>query len=297
MKVSVIIPVRDESENIEELNKQLKSVLKPYEHEIIYIDDGSKDNTIAEVTKTGEKLIIFRRNFGKSAAMMAGFAEVTGDIVFTMDGDLQDDPKEIPRFIAKINEGYDLVVGWKKKRHDPISKTIPSKFFNWLTAKLTKVAVHDSNCGFKCFRKELIKELDIHGELHRYIPALAHMMGFKVTEIPVEHHPRLHGKSKYGISRLLKGFIDLLTVTFIMQYRFRPAHFFGVIGLGSLGVGGLFGAFTLYRFFTHGFVSAPAIMTALFIISGLIFILVGLLAEMLLLDNHKQYLIKEKKNG
>lgn len=295
MKLSIIIPVRDEQDSIKELYNQLVDVLSDYEHEIIFIDDGSKDGTLDELRcHTNAKTVVFRRNFGKSAAMMAGFKEATGDVIFTMDGDLQDDPAEIPNFLTKLDEGFDLVVGWKKVRRDPISKTVPSKFFNWLTTKLTGVRVHDSNCGFKCFRREVIDNLEIHGELHRYVPSIVHQMGFNVGEIPVEHHARKYGRSKYGLSRLIKGFLDLMTVTFIMQYRFRPAHLFGQFGLVSLSIGALAGLLTVYRFFTSGHVSAPAIMTALFTLTGVLFILHGLLAELVInKDSIKQYQVKE----
>lgn len=296
--ISIVVPVRDEEGSIDQLYSELTTTLRNRNYELIFVDDGSKDNTVAKLTDLGVKVIVFRRNFGKSAALMAGFKEAHGDLIFIMDGDLQDNPKEIDRFIDKIDEGWDLVVGWKKCRHDPISKTIPSKFFNWLTSKLTGVNIHDANCGFKCFRKEVIRDLEIHGEMHRYIPALVHMNGYKVTEIEVEHRARVHGKSKYGITRLVKGFLDLLTVRFTMIYTFRPAHFFGQLGLIFFVIGTLSALFTLYRLLIDGHVTAPAILTVLFMIMGTIFIISGLIAELIL--NHgniSQYNIKEIRNG
>lgn len=245
-KVSFVIPVYNEEATIHTLHGQitatlLKSNIENYE--ICFVDDGSTDNSWNEINtliqSEGSRTIglRFRRNFGKADALQAGFTEVSGDIIFTMDADLQDDPKEIPAFVAKLEEGYDLVSGWKQVRHDPISKTLPSKVFNGLARILSGVQLHDFNCGFKAYRKEVTESISLFGELHRFIPILAHAEGYKVGELSVQHHPREHGVSKYGGKRFLKGFLDLLTVTFTTRYLRRPAHIFGGGGIaaGSLG--------------------------------------------------------------
>ena len=297
MKLSLIIPVYNEQDNVLPLYNKLKAVLK-YDHELIFIDDGSKDNTyeiLKNIQKKDSKLKIikFRNNFGKSEALSKGFKQANGDIIITMDGDLQDDPEEIPRFIEKIKEGYDLVVGWKHKRQDPLSKTIPSKFFNFLIRILTGVKIHDSNCCFKAYRKEVVKNLKIYGELHRYIPSLVNWKGFKVTEIKVKHHKRLHGKSKYGFSRLLKGFLDLLTIKFLIKYSKRPLHFFGSIGIISFLLGTLISIYLLYEkyFLNINIGSRPMlILGVLLLIIGVQFICLGLLGEMILnmIPNHEE---------
>ncbi len=238
--ISVVIPVKDEQDNIKPLYEQLIPVLsKLDDYEIIYIDDGSIDETskrIKEINDINVHLIRFQRNFGKAAALSCGFSNSRGDIIITMDGDLQDDPKEIPRFLEML-EKYDVVSGWKFKRYDPISKTIPSKFFNWLSRKITGLNLHDSNCGFKAYRNYVVKDINLYGELHRYIPALAYWKGYNIGEIKVDHRPRIHGISKYGVGRLIKGFLDLITVKFLMNYINKPLHLFGSIGLISIFFG------------------------------------------------------------
>lgn len=304
MDISIIIPVYNEQDNIAELYAQLKKVLDPAgkSYEIIFVDDGSKDSTLKKIEELNKKdrkvkLIAFTRNFGKAYALMAGFRESKGNIVFTMDGDLQDDPKEIPRFIAEMNKGYDLVNGWKFKRHDPITKTLPSKFFNWITRKVTGVDVHDSNCGFKAYKRKVIQNIKIHGELHRYIPALASWKGYKVGEIKVEHHPRIHGKSKYGVERLMKGFLDLITIRFLTKYTRRPLHFFGPIGILSILLGVIAGAYLTWGWFMGiGIGNRPLLFLAiLLIVVGVQFISLGLLGEMIAnIDRKEDYVIKKK---
>ena len=298
MKLSIIIPVYNEQDNVLPLYNKLKSILK-YDHELIFIDDGSRDNTheiLRNIQKKDPKLKIikFRNNLGKSEALSKGFKHAKGDIIITMDGDLQDDPEEIPRFIEKIKEGYDLVVGWKYKRQDPLSKTIPSKFFNLLIRILTGVKIHDSNCCFKAYKKEVVKNLKIYGELHRYIPSLVHWKGFKVTEIKVKHHKRLHGKSKYGFSRLLKGFLDLLTIKFLIKYSKKPLHFFGSIGIISFLLGILISLYLVYEKYllNINIGSRPMlILGVLLLIIGVQFICLGLLGEMILnmIPNNEEY--------
>ncbi|MBW3003605.1 glycosyltransferase family 2 protein [Candidatus Woesearchaeota archaeon] len=293
MDISIIIPVYNEEKNLVALYNQIVAVLKRIRtsYEIIFIDDGSRDKTVQVLRKMKQKdpnikVIQHRKNFGKAVALQLGFNHCKGDFVFTMDGDLQDDPREFPRFLEKINKGYDLVSGWKFKRHDPLSKTIPSKFFNWLTAVVTGVKIHDSNCGFKCYRKEVVKNVEVYGELHRYIPALAHWKGYKVGEIKVRHHPRFRGKSKYGFSRLFKGFFDLMTVGFLGVYEKRPLHLFGVLGSMFLVIGVLLGAYIFYIKFVllqQIGVGRPLVtLTALAVIAGIQLISMGLIGELII---------------
>ncbi len=247
-RYSVVIPVRNEAADVTELARRVGARLDAVGggFELIFIDDGSTDGTWEKLLQIADpdrvRLIKFRRNFGKAAALMAGFEATRGEIVFTMDGDLQDDPDEIPKFLDKLAAGFDLVTGWKKTRRDPPAKVIPSRIFNYVVRKMTRLELHDMNCGFKCFRGDLARELRIYGELHRYIPALAADQGYRVAEVEVLHHPRLHGRSKYGMSRLFKGFVDLVTVLLTSQYRTRPAHGFGWAALIALGLSMLTGA-------------------------------------------------------
>ncbi len=229
------MPVHNEQDDVAELVRRLIEVLGP-DDEIVFVDDGSTDATWERLEKLHRpdrvQLVKLRANFGKAAALMAGFARTRGDLVFTMDGDLQDEPGEIPRFIAKLNEGFDLVSGWKKKRHDPCGKVISSFIFNVCARSLTRVNLHDMNCGFKCYRGELARRVRIYGELHRFIPALAACQGYRVGEIEVRHCARRHGRSKYGFSRSFKGFFDLITVLLLTRFADRPAHAFGFAALG-----------------------------------------------------------------
>lgn len=249
MKISFVIPVKNEQASLNELVASISSTVKAvpehHETEVILVDDGSDDGSWLLIKELSEKFgesvkgIKLRRNFGKSIALEAGFRAATGDVIFTMDGDLQDDPKEIPRFLEKLDEGYDLVSGWKFKRYDPLSKTLPSKLFNKVTSWATGVDLHDFNCGFKCYKREVIDRLNVYGELHRYIPVLAADLGFKVGEIEVEHHPRQHGVSKYGWERYLRGLVDLITVLATTRWLNKPGHLFGGIGVLFGFVGGL----------------------------------------------------------
>jgi dolichol-phosphate mannosyltransferase len=233
-RISIVIPVHNEQDDVAELTARLKQVLEG-SYEIIFVDDGSTDETWSRLVALHEperiRLLRFRRNFGKTPALMAGFALTRGDIVFTMDGDLQDDPREIPRFLAALDQGYDLVTGWKKTRHDPGHKVVASRLFNGVVRLTTGLSLHDINCGFKAYRGELARSLDIYGEQHRFIPVLAAARGYRVGEIEVEHHARLHGRSKYGFSRLFKGFVDLATVLLITRFAERPSHAFGLAAI------------------------------------------------------------------
>jgi glycosyltransferase involved in cell wall biosynthesis len=228
----------NEEESLPELSRQLETVLERIargRYEVIFIDDGSTDgsyNVIKDIHARNKrfKAVRFRTNHGKSAALAVAFEEASGDFVITMDADLQDDPHEIPALIAKLEEGYDLVSGWKRKRYDPWHKTMPSKLFNAVTSKMSGLKLHDFNCGLKAYRGEVTKTVQVYGEMHRYIPALAHWEGFRVTELPVQHKARQFGVSKFGMSRFLKGYLDLLTVMFTTRYIKRPLHFFGAVG-------------------------------------------------------------------
>lgn len=236
---SVVIPLLNEDESLPELSDKLNHELTQIcqdSWEVIFVDDGSTDNSFDVLKKLNQnnnkfKIIKFRKNYGKSAALQAGFNLAQGQYIATMDADLQDDPNELPHLLTKINEGYDLVSGWKKVRHDPkLTKNIPSKLFNWATSKISGVKLHDFNCGLKLYTQEVAKSLDVYGEMHRYLPALAFIDGFKVTELPVIHHKRKYGKTKFGLSRFVNGYLDLLTVAFTSKFFNRPLHFFGLIG-------------------------------------------------------------------
>jgi len=230
--LSIVIPVLNEEESLRELYRSIEEqVLRTgYDFEVIFIDDGSTDTSWSVIsdliTKTSGKVqgVRFRRNFGKARALSTGFEMAKGEIVFTMDADLQDDPKEIPHFIEKLRQGYDIVSGWKKVRNDPWHKVLPSRVFNKLLSTLVGVELHDHNCGFKCYRKEVVKSLNLYGEMHRMVPSLASINGFRSTEIVVQHHARQFGQSKYGVKRFARGFLDMLTVTFLKNYRERPLH-------------------------------------------------------------------------
>lgn len=242
--ISVVIPVLNEAPSLVPLHRQLSGVAESQylELQIIFVDDGSRDETwqvIEELAVQDSRVqgIRFRRNFGKAAALSAGFDVAKGETIVTMDADLQDDPAEIPNLLAKLEEGYDVVNGWKQDRHDPWDKTLPSKVFNFLVSHLTGVHLHDHNCGLKCFHREVIHEVRLYGELHRFVPVLAAARGFRVGEIPVHHRPRQFGKTKYGWSRIPKGLLDLLTVRFITHYNQRPQHWLGMGGLASFFLG------------------------------------------------------------
>jgi glycosyltransferase involved in cell wall biosynthesis len=238
--LSFVIPLLNEEGSLGALYEAVTQavVALPFEFEIIFIDDGSTDGSptvLQELYQQDSKhvrVIQFRRNFGKMAAMTAGFAQARGEIVITLDADLQDDPGELPKLLAKLDEGYDLVIAWRANRSDPISKRLPSKFANFMVSTLTSVEIHDVNCGFKVYRREVLQDLKLYGELHRYIPVLAHWKGYRIAEVPVTHHPRRFGRSKYGIGRLGRSYIDFLSVLFLTSYLKRPMQLFG--GLGSI---------------------------------------------------------------
>ena len=239
MDISIIIPLFNEEESLPELCSWIGKVMNKnnYSYEVLFIDDGSKDiswSVIENISSKNSNIkgIKFRRNYGKSAALNIGFQKAVGNVVITMDADLQDSPDEIPALYDKImKEGYDLVSGWKQKRYDPLSKTIPTKLFNWAARKASGIYLHDFNCGLKSYKNNVVKSVEVHGEMHRYIPVLAKWAGFeKITEQVVEHQSRKYGETKFGLERFVNGFLDLLTITFVTRFGKKPMHFFGVVG-------------------------------------------------------------------
>ncbi|MGZ3664370.1 MAG: glycosyltransferase family 2 protein [Ktedonobacterales bacterium] len=292
--ISVVVPVYNEEESARPLYEALTAQLQQLgqSYEIIFVDDGSRDGSFTVLRALYEqdphvRVVQFRRNFGKTPALVAGFTNARGDVIFTMDADLQDDPAEIPLFLNKLAEGYDLVSGWKYPRHDPITKTLPSFFFNRMVSSSTGVKLHDINCGFKAYRHEVLEDIKLYGELHRFIPVLAHQRGFRVTEVKVRHHKRKFGKSKFGARRFLRGFLDLLMVLFLMSFLRTPLRLFGTIGV-LLTLAGL--AVDLYvvgdRFLPFGsgepLHNRPLLLVGIMLmIFGVSFILTGLQSEMI----------------
>jgi len=299
MDISIIIPLYNEEESLPELHKWIQRVVNKerFSYEIIFVDDGSNDNSWQVIENLAQKDkhvkgLKFRRNYGKSAALFSGFEKAQGNVVITMDADLQDSPDEIPGLFHMIkNEGYDLVSGWKKKRHDPLSKTIPSKFFNYFTRLVSHIKLHDFNCGLKAYRNEVIKSIEVYGEMHRYIPVLAKQAGFnKIGEKIVQHHPRQYGISKFGFERFINGFLDLLSVIFITRFGKKPMHFFGIWGTLMFLLGGVVTLWLigekLYRVFYHlqgrEITDQPLFYIALvLIIIGVQLFLAGFLGELI----------------
>jgi glycosyltransferase involved in cell wall biosynthesis len=296
-EISVVVPLYNEADSLTELHAALEAALRPHAArcEMIFVDDGSTDGSFSRLADLREadervKVIRLRRNQGKAAALAAGFREAQGAIIVTLDADLQDDPKEIPRFLQKLEEGYDLVSGWKAIRNDPRSRRLLSAVFNRVTSALTGVKLHDLNCGFKAYRRAVTEELRLYGELHRFIPALASWRGFRIGEIEVEHHPRRYGRSKYGPERIPRGFFDLLTVLMLTRYTTRPLHLFGFLGLilgltgfgivAYLSVGWLFGRWIAGR--------PLLILGTLMAIAGVQLVSFGLLAEMIVYASNRE---------
>jgi glycosyltransferase involved in cell wall biosynthesis len=276
--ISVVVPVHDEERSVRLLYDELQAALEPLGHdwEVLYVDDGSTDGTFAALTRLqahepGVRIVRLRRNFGKASALAAGFAQAAGGVVVTIDGDLQDDPSEIPRLLVKLEEGFDLVSGWKTRRRDPWRRRVLSRAFNGVTSRLSGLRLHDFNCGLKAYRAEVLRGLRLYGELHRFLPVLAHYRGFRVVELPVNHRPRRHGRSRYGVERYLRGFFDLLTVTFMGRYRYRPLHLFGSVGL----VLGLVG-FALLTYLTVLKVAGEAIGGRPLLTLGVLLVVVGI---------------------
>jgi glycosyltransferase involved in cell wall biosynthesis len=287
--ISVVVPVYDEELTLAPLYDELAAALDPLARpwEVVFVDDGSSDGSFATLTRLhaahdNVRVIRLRRNFGKAAALAAGFAQAQFDVVVTIDADLQDDPGEIPRLLAKLDEGFDLVTGWKTKRRDPWLRRALSKVFNAATSRVSGLRLHDLNCGLKAYRADVLAGVRIYGELHRFLPVLAHYRGFRVAELPVNHRPRAHGRSRYGPERYLRGFFDLVTVTFIGRYRYRPLHLFGGLGLllSILGFGVLL-YLTVLKATGEAIGHRPLLLLGvLLVVVGLQFFSLGLLSEM-----------------
>jgi glycosyltransferase involved in cell wall biosynthesis len=300
--VTVVIPLYNEEESLVELYARLTDVLTGLDrgHELIFVDDGSTDGSLGTLRELRErdrrvKIISFKRNFGKSAALQEAFRASRGDIVITIDADLQDDPNEIPGLIEKLEEGVDLVSGWKTDRKDPITKTIPSRFFNFVTSMASGIKIHDFNCGLKAYRGEVVKRVSIYGELHRFIPVLAAWEGFRVTEKPVKHYERQFGESKYGVNRFLNGLFDLMTVMFITRRATSPLHFFGRIALIFLAIGGGISLYFLIIWFMGEGLRVRPLM-----VGGLIMVVIaiqvgsfGLLAELFTSSRERTFSLRE----
>ncbi len=295
--VSIVVPVLDEEGSLEELHHQITQVMEEMGRtfEVIYVDDGSRDRSL-EILKrifaadARAKVISLRKTHGKSAALAVGFDEAKGDIIVTIDADLQDDPHEIPNLIRELEKGYDVVSGWKRQRKDPFSKRFPSKVFNWLTSAATGLKLHDINCGLKAYRRSVTNRFKLYGQLHRFLPVFAYKEGFRVTELPVTHHPRRYGRTKYGVKRFLHGLLDLLTVILLTRYLKSPLHFFGTIGIIFTLAGFGINCVILSIYIKHHNIQGrhPLLtLGVLLMILGFQLISTGLLAELLTRMSHK----------
>jgi len=299
--ISVVVPAHDEERSVALLYDELRSAIEPLHEpwEVIFVDDGSTDGTFSALTRLHNseqnvRVVRLRRNFGKATALVAGFDQARGETVVTIDGDLQDDPAEIPRLLAKLDEGFDLVTGWKTHRRDPISRRVLSRLFNRVTSAFSGVRLHDMNCGLKAYRKEVVHGLRLYGELHRFIPVLAHYRGFRIAELPVNHRPREHGRSRYGVERYLRGFLDLLTVSFIGRYGHRPLHLFGGLGLllGAIGSAILI-YLTVVKALGHAIGQRPLLLLGvLLVVIGMQFFSLGLISEMI--TSHHEERVQER---
>lgn len=288
--LSIVVPLYNEEHSVETLYGEIAAALEPAAepYEVIFVDDGSTDNSLGVLTQlhadtTNVVVVHLRRNFGKAAALQAGFLEAKGGIVVTIDADLQDDPAEIPQLLAKLDEGFDLVSGWKSRRNDPWTRRLLSRVFNWTTAVVSGVRLHDVNCGLKAYKAEVLRGLRLYGELHRFIPVLASYRGFRVAEIAVNHRPRQHGRSRYGLNRYLRGLFDLLSVTFMGRYRHRPLHLFGGIGLALGFLGFIFLAYlTVIKIGGAGIGHRPLLtLGVLLVVVGIQLTSLGLLSELI----------------
>jgi glycosyltransferase involved in cell wall biosynthesis len=296
--ISIVIPLFNEEPNLEELKARLDDVVPPLasSYEILFVDDGSRDGSYGLLRELQARdpqhtrIVRFRRNFGKSAALAAGFDQSRHGIIVTMDADLQDLPEELPKLLARLDNGADLVSAWRVRRNDPISKTLPSKVYNLVTRMMTGVRLHDFNCGFKCYRRSVLDELQVYGERHRYIPVLASYRGFRIAEVPVEHQPRLRGKSKFGYERYFGGFFSLLTVVMLTRYTNKPLHFFGFIGVVTFMAGFAIDLYLtlLWLFLQKPLSDRPILMLGtMLIIIGVQFLFFGLLAEMIAFSSRR----------
>jgi len=304
--ISVVVPLYNEKESLPELMRGIAEALGAYgkRYEVVFVDDGSSDGSFEEVRSLHAayndrvRAIRFSRNCGKSAALSAGIAAANGEVIITMDADLQDDPAAIPEMSAKLEEGWDVVSGWKKVRRDPFGKTFPSKVWNLLTSIVSGLRLHDFNCGFKAYRRDAARSLDIYGERHRYLPALAHWDGCRVTEIIVPHHPRKFGKSKFGAWRMFNGAMDMITLLFLRRYMKSPMHFFGILGMLLIAVGMcVLGYFGVEWALTGTMRIRPLTLLAVgSMIMGVQFISIGLIGEMITnsAQSRRQYIVRER---
>jgi glycosyltransferase involved in cell wall biosynthesis len=301
--ISVVVPLLNEEHTLESLYREIADALEPrgHEFEVVFVDDGSTDGSLSILTRLHDQVanvvvLHLRRNFGKAAALQAGFVEARGDVIVTIDADLQDDPEEIPKLLAKLDEGFDLVSGWKTRRNDPLARRLFSRVFNWTTGVISGVRLHDVNCGLKAYRAEVLQGMRIYGELHRFIPVLAAYRGYRIAEIPVNHRPRQHGSSRYGPERYLRGFFDLLSVTFMGRYRYRPLHLFGGIGLlmGALGFI-ILTYLSVMWFWGHGIGGRPLFtLGVLLMVVGIQFVSLGLLSE-LITSQHEERVSEQER--
>jgi glycosyltransferase involved in cell wall biosynthesis len=294
--ISVVVPVHDEERSVEPLYGELRAALDPLGRpwEAVFVDDGSTDGSFAALTRlhaaaANVKVVRLRRNFGKAAALAAGFRRAEGEIVVTIDADLQDDPAEIPRLLAKLDEGFDLVSGWKAQRRDPLSRRLPSRVFNAVVGRVSGLRLHDLNCGLKAYRANVVRSLRIYGELHRFLPVLAHDRGYRVAELAVNHRPRPHGRSRYGLERYFRGFLDFLTVWFMGRYRHRPLHLFGGVGLVMSVLGTVLLTYLTVLKLTGEPIGHRPLLTlgVLLVVVGLQFFSLGLLSE-LITSHHEE---------
>jgi glycosyltransferase involved in cell wall biosynthesis len=310
-ELSIVVPVYDEEDSVEPLYDALDRSLPDLgrTYEIIVVDDGSRDDTYARLSRLAAtddrlKLVKLRRNYGQTAAMAAGFDHARGAVIIPMDGDLQNDPDDIGRLLEKIDEGYDVVSGWRRNRQDGFTRRLPSRLANWLIGRVTGVRLHDYGCTLKAYRAEIVRETRLYGEMHRFLPALAYEAGARITEIPVQHHPRTSGRSKYGIGRTVKVVLDLLTVKFLSVWSTKPSYVFGGSGLVLCSLGSLFVAWTAYQKIFNGIYvyRQPSLILGVFLFTiGLNLILLGLLAELIVRTHHESqakpvYLVRERRN-
>lgn len=309
--ISVVIPLFNEEDNIEPLWMSLNEIMKGlgHEYELLMIDDGSTDGTLDVISSIAErddhaKVISFRRNFGQTAALMAGFDHAQGDIVVAMDGDGQNDPADIPALLSKMDEGYDVVSGWRKERHDPAGRMLASRMANWLISRISGIHLHDYGCTLKAYRRDVLKDVRLYGEMHRLIPIYTSWHGGNIAELVVTHHPRRHGTSKYGISRSFKVILDLVVVRFMQDYSHRPIYVFGLFGLLNFVCGFVSGIYALWLKFGEGrsFINTPMpLLVVFFMILGIMAVLMGLLAEMVMrtyfeAQNKPSYSVKQTRN-
>ena len=287
--ISVVVPLLNEEHSLEALFSEIATALdsKSEPWEVVFVDDGSTDGSLAVLDRlhaemTNVVVVHLRRNFGKAAALQAGFLEARGDLIVTIDADLQDDPAEIPHLLAKLDEGFDLVSGWKTRRNDPVTRRVFSRVFNWLAAIVSGVRLHDVNCGLKAYRAEVLQGMRLYGELHRFIPILASYRGYRIAEIPVNHRPRQHGRSRYGPERYLRGLFDLLSVTFMGRYRYRPLHLFGGLGVLMGAVGFVILVYlSMLKLWGEGIGTRPLLtLGVLLVVVGIQLVSLGLISEL-----------------